>query len=94
MNKIFPLFKNKFVLTSVFFVVYIMFIDDNDVFFIANQQNKLNDLKVRHTKIKSELGKTKHRLNKVDDLDYLEAYARQSKFFKKDNEEVFVITYK
>ena len=71
-----------------------MFIDDNDIFFIANQKNKLNDLKVRHSKIKSELDKTKSQLRKIDDLDYLEAYARQTKFFKKDDEEVFVITYK
>lgn len=71
-----------------------MFIDDNDIFFISNQKNKLNDLKVRHSKIKSELDKTKSQLRKIDDLDYLEAYARQTKFFKKDDEEVFVITYK
>lgn len=71
-----------------------MFIDDNDIFFISNQKNKLNDLKVRHSKMKSELDKTKSQLSKIDDLDYLEAYARQTKFFKKDDEEVFVITYK
>jgi len=93
-KKIFPILKNKFLLTSLFFVLYILFIDDNDVFFISNQKSKLNELKVRHSKIKSQLNKTKTRLSKIDDLDYLEAYARQTKFFKKDDEEVFVVTYK
>ena len=93
-KKIFPILKNKFLLTSLFFVLYILFIDDNDVFFISNQKSKLNELKVRHSKIKSQLNKTKTRLSKIDDLDYLEAYARKTKFFKKDDEEVFVVTYK
>jgi len=71
-----------------------MFLDDNDIFFISNQKSKLSELKVRHSKIKGQLNKTKTRLSKIDDLDYLEAYARQTKFFKKDDEEVFVVTYK
>ena len=29
---------------------------------------------------------------KIEDLDYLEAYARQEKFFKRKDEDIFVIT--
>jgi hypothetical protein len=32
-------------------------------------------------------------LGKLKNLNYLEAYARSQKFFKKDDEEIFVITF-
>ena len=31
---------------------------------------------------------------KLNQINYLESYARSKKFFKKDNEEIFVISYK
>lgn len=81
-------------ITSIFFLTYIVFIDDNDVFYIANQKNKLSELKTRNNKMKKQLSETKNILNKIENLDDLEAYAREKKFFKKDDEEIFVITYK
>lgn len=81
-------------ITSVFFLTYIVFIDDNDVFYITNQKNKLSELKTRNNKMKKQLSETKNILNKIENLDNLEAYAREKKFFKKDDEEIFVITYK
>lgn len=94
MKHILPILKNKFVITSIFFLTYIVFIDDNDVFYIANQKNKLSELKTRNNKMKKQLSETKNILNKIENLDDLEAYAREKKFFKKDEEEIFVITYK
>lgn len=94
MKHILPILKNKFVITSIFFLTYIVFIDDNDVFYIANQKNKLSELKTRNNKMKKQLSETKNILNKIENLDDLEAYAREKKFFKKDDEEIFVITYK
>ena len=44
--------------------------------------------------MKKQLSETKNFLKKIKNLDYLEAYAREKKFFKKENEEIFVITYK
>lgn len=81
-------------ITSIFFLTYIVFIDDNDVFYITNQKNKLSELKTRNNKMKKQLSETKNILNKIENLDNLEAYAREKKFFKKDDEEIFVITYK
>ncbi len=75
-------------------MTYIFFIDSHDVFFISNQKNKLKELQTRNNKMKKQLSETKNVLKKIKNLDYLEAYAREKKFFKKDEEEIFVITYK
>lgn len=94
MKRILPFFKNKFIITSLIFVTYIVFIDSNDIFFISSQKNKLKELETRNNKMKKQLSETKNVLKKIKNLDYLEAYAREKKFFKKENEEIFVITYK
>lgn len=94
MKRILPFLKNKFIITSLVFLTYIIFIDDNDIFFISNQKDKLTELKTRNDIMKNKLNETKSILNKIQDLDFLEAYARETKFFKRDNEEIFVITYK
>ena len=44
--------------------------------------------------MKQKLNETKSILNKIEDINFLEAYARENKFFKRDDEEIFVITYK
>jgi proteasome assembly chaperone (PAC2) family protein len=93
-KRILPFVKNKFIITSLVFLTYIIFIDDNDIFFITNQNEKLSELEIRNEEMKKKLDETKSILNKIKDMDFLEAYARETKFFKRDNEEIFVITYK
>jgi len=44
--------------------------------------------------MKKQLSDTRNVLENIKNLDYLEAYAREKKFFKKADEEIFVITYK
>ena len=49
----------------------------------VQEQNKI---------MKGKLETTRSELIKIEDLDYLEAYARQEKFFKRKDEDIFVIT--
>ncbi len=69
-----------------------MFIDDNDIFYIVNQKKKLNELELQNEEMKTKLQNTKKDFNKISDLDNLEAYAREKKFFKRYDEDIFVIT--
>ena len=94
MKRVLPFIKNKFIITSLVFVSYILFIDSHDIFLISNQKNKLKELETRNGKMKKQLSDTRNVLENIKNLDYLEAYAREKKFFKKADEEIFVITYK
>jgi len=69
-----------------------VFIDDNDIFYIVNQKKKLNELELQNEEMKTKLQITKKDFNKISDLDNLEAYAREKKFFKRYDEDIFVIT--
>ena len=75
-------------------MVYFLFLDDWDVFTLVSQQRKLNALTEQNGEMSKQLKQTKQTLRRLKNPEYLEAYARSEKFFKRDDEEIFVITYK
>jgi len=91
-KKLLTILKNKFIITFGIFFFYLILIDDNDIFYIVNQKKKLNELELQNEKMKTKLQNTKSDLNKISHLDNLEAYAREKKFFKRNDEDIFVIT--
>jgi len=86
--------KNKYFLTLFIFFVYTLFLDDFDVFVIISQKNKLIHLREQRDEMHKQLIISKDIYKKLNHINYLESYARSKKFFKKDNEEIFVISYK
>jgi cell division protein FtsB len=84
--------KNKYVLTSIIFAVYFLFLDDWDIFTLVRQKRKLSQIEQQDEQMHQQLRDTKKTLRKLHRLDELEAYARSEKFFKRDDEEIFVIT--
>jgi hypothetical protein len=91
-KKLLPFLKNKFILTFGIFFFYLILIDDNDIFYVVNQKKKLNELQLQNQSMKTKLQETKKDLENISDLDNLEAYAREKKFFKRNDEDIFVIT--
>jgi hypothetical protein len=75
------------------FFVYILFLDDVDIFTIVNQIRKQNKIEVATTEAEIKLKSTRHILRKLHYTSELESYAREEKMFKKDNEDIFVISY-
>ena len=94
MKSIFSNLKNKYFLTLFIFFVYTLFLDDFDVFVIISQKNKLIHLREQRDEMHKQLIISKDIYKKLNHINYLESYARSNKFFKKDNEEIFVISYK
>ncbi len=83
--------KNKYILTLVVFAIYVLFLDDVDVFTIIRQEIKLNKLQEEKEEVLTKYEKTKSTLDQLDNLESLEKYAREEKMFKKDDEDIFVI---
>ena len=94
MIKIPKYLKNKYGLTLFVFLIYVLFLDDLDIFSIISQKQKLNKLEIQRDDMKTQLISTRSTLRKLNKINYLESYARSQKFFKKENEEIFVISYK
>ena len=93
MKKYLVYFKNKFILTSTIFVIYALFLDDNDIFSMVTHANKLSNLEEAKIEVSKKLERTRFTLKQMRYTSEVERYAREKKFFKRDNEDIFVITY-
>jgi cell division protein DivIC len=85
--------KNKFILTGIVFLVYILFLDDVDIFTIVNQIRKRNKIDLATTEAEAKLKATRYTLRKLHYTSEIESFAREEKMFKKDDEDIFVISY-
>lgn len=78
--------------TAIFFV-YTLFLDENDIFTIISQTNKLHNLEASTATMEKDLAETQITLKKLKHKPEVERFAREKKLFKKDNEDVYVIFY-
>ena len=93
MKKVLKLLRNKYILATTIFFVYTMFLDENDIFTIITQNNKLSELRSEKNLLKKDLEEAKLTISKLEQKREVERYAREKKLFKKDDEDVFVIFY-
>lgn len=92
MKKYLVYFKNKFILATTIFVLYALFLDDDDIFSMVGHARKLNRLEASKELVSAKLSSIRHTLHQLKYSSELETYAREEKFFKKDDEDIFVIS--
>lgn len=93
MKRFYPYLKNKYIFTGILFVLYAVFLDDMDIFSMIRQTRKLNQIEASREEVKVKLVETEKTLEDLKTLSGKERYAREKKFFKKDDEDIFVISY-
>ena len=71
--------------------MYVLFLDDVDVFNVVRQRVKLNKLKQEKEMLSEKFNEAKFTLDQLDNTEALERFAREQKLFKRDNEDIFVI---
>jgi cell division protein DivIC len=85
--------KNKYVLTSIFFAVWILFIDDRD--FITTHfrhVKELHKLEARKIFYEAQILTVRKELDQLkSNPATLEKYAREKYLMKRDNEDLFVV---
>ncbi len=74
------------------FVTYALFLDDYDIFTLLNQKKRLSVIIEKKEKVDQNLLITKETLNDLRSMENVVNYARSVKFFKKDDEDIFIIT--
>jgi len=92
MKRLFNLFRNKYFLVSVAFIVYMIFFDKNDLFSQYQYYQQVSKLKQERDFYLKETTKVNKDLEELtSDPKQLEKFARERYLMKKDNEDVFVI---
>lgn len=92
---ILKILKNKYVLTIIGIVVWLLFFDKNDVFSQAELISKLNKLKTDRDYYITEIKNNKLAIEDLkNNKKSLEKFAREKYLMKKDNEDVYVFVKK
>lgn len=87
-----PILKNKYALTAVVFLVWILFFDQNKIVTQFQYHQELNKLEDEKEFYQNELVKIQADLNELQsNPKSLEKFAREKYLMKKDDEEIFVI---
>jgi cell division protein DivIC len=92
MKKWWSYIQNKYIFATVLFMIYSLFLDDVDIFTIVNHNRKLNKLEVSKMETAHKLDSTQHLLETLRYDDQLESFAREHKLYKKEDEDIFVIS--
>ena len=88
-------FKNKYIITLILFVIWIIFLDDYNLINQNKIQNKVMELSKQKEFYISEIKSDSSELFKLQNSSSeQEKFAREKFLMKKDNEEVFIIRNK
>jgi len=95
MNKIIGVLKNKYIITSVFLIVWVLFFDKNDLRTLMKMKKEVSQLEEEKNYYTREIAKITFELSELTtNTPALEKFAREKYLMKKDNEDLFVIVTK
>ncbi|MFN0081195.1 MAG: FtsB family cell division protein [Ferruginibacter sp.] len=91
-HPILKVLKNKYVIASVSFLVWMFFFDPKDWGLITARNIKLSELKHSEKQLSLLIKDTRKELSLLKtDAASIEKYAREKFFMKKDNEDLFIV---
>jgi len=92
MKKVFAIMTNKYLVTAVAFLVWVVYFDQNDWISMQQHQKELNGIKDNIAYLNGEINRMNAEKNDlVTNPKKLEQYARENYRMKHDGEDVYVI---
>ena len=85
------LFKN--LIFSISFLIWMTFLDTNSLLIHAELNREIKKLKKKRDALNKEILDDKSLIEKLNDIDSLEHYAREEYNLKKENEDIFIIEF-
>jgi cell division protein DivIC len=85
--------KNKFLIATALFAVWMFFFDPKDIHSDIGQNDKLKQLQQNEQRLTNEIAATQEELKQLKtNAQTIEKYAREKYMMKKDNEDLFIIS--
>lgn len=85
--------KNRYVISSLIAVFYILVLHTTDIYTLIQRKNRVADLQAEIERRKKEIEQMKINIAGLQDLRSLEKYAREEHLFKKEDEELFIFSF-
>jgi cell division protein DivIC len=87
-----PILRNKFVLASAFFIVWMLFFDKNDVFSMIEKRKELSEIQKSKHYFEGEIEANRKFANDLKtNPAAIEKFAREKYLMKKANEDLFLV---
>ncbi len=92
MKRLLNLLQNKFFLSGIAFIVWMLFFDRNDLASQYEYRTKVQKLEEEKQFYTSEIEKADKELKELtSNIQSLEKFARERYFMKRENEDVYVV---
>ncbi len=85
------IFRNKYIIASLGFAVWVMFINDIDVFYVMQSRSELNEMKGEVARLNAETARAAEALRDLDNPANLEKFARETYFLQRPGEDIYII---
>ena len=93
--KIPSVFKNKFFILGLLFIIWITFLDENNLVLLNKRINNLQEKEILIDSLKNEISRSKATLERLNNNQKeLERFARENFLMKKENEDIILIREK
>ena len=91
-EKIPEVFKNKYFIIGFLFIIWISFLDENNLVSLNQQINTLEEKQETIDSLENEISQMKEKLERLNNnRKELEKFARENFLMKKENEDIILI---
>ena len=91
-KKIIEIIKNRYVITGILFIIWLGFIDHNNLIERSKINKEIKKLSEIKEDYKQKIDETNDAMKALDDEEYLEKLAREKYLMKKKNEDLYIVT--
>lgn len=90
--KAFTIIKNKYFISALLFVVWMLFFDVKDWSLIRDRTVRLDNLQKSEERLTTQIAETRKELDLLKmNAQTIETYAREKYYMKKANEDLFIV---
>tara|TARA_B110000037_G_scaffold188288_1_gene219561 strand:+ start:85201 stop:85485 length:285 start_codon:yes stop_codon:yes gene_type:complete len=92
-KKFLNIIRNKYILSSAFVLLYILILHETDIVTLIKRNERVSLLEEEIDRKKQGIEDLKISINQLEDLRSLEKYARENHYFKKEDEDLFILSF-
>ncbi len=92
----YPILKflsNRFLVVIVFFIVWMLFLDNTSYMDHRILNKELEELEVNKKYYQDEIKRDQEDIKRLKNSDQIEKYAREKYYMKRDSEDIYIIEY-
>lgn len=92
-NPLLRFVSNKYVLVLLFFIVWMLFLDNYSYLDHRLLDKEIDQLEDNKAYYQEEIRKDKENIKTLKNPDQIEKYAREKYYMKKDSEDIYIIEF-